>query len=218
MHAISFPLDLRSTESADTLQSSITSLPPLPDDKFSAYICSLNARRFTMPEAISGPSPKLSLPMTPKGTMTVITPEILRYFGQVTREFDKATQEITLAMRYLSERSELQSQELVRQQLKCNEMLKEIEMLNGQRRANLQEKATRVQEQQKQLLNRLERALRASITKASSGLAENELKWFEELKRIQAQIVGHGRFDQASLQTRQRLVRHVASTMPYVSF
>jgi nucleoporin NUP82 len=51
--------------------------------------------------------------------------------------------------------------------------------------------------------------LRGLMDRASPDLSEYETKWFGELKRMQNEIVGAGRYDEGSLAARARLVSSV---------
>ena len=57
----------------------------------------------------------------------------------------------------------------------------------------------------------MDKVLRALIKSASPELNEHETRWFQELERMKAQVLGVGRYDQDSLRNRVRLV----STMEY---
>ena len=52
----------------------------------------------------------------------------------------------------------------------------------------------------------MKRLLEALIKKASPDLNEHETRWFEELKRMKAQVMGVGRYDAESLKMRTRKV------------
>lgn len=136
-----------------------------------------------------------------------VTPETLRYIASVVEKITSEIHDVQLAFRALTFRHDLQRQEYARQQQTCRDMVGRIEMLNGQGKAVLGTKMEAVKEAQSQLISRMDRVLQALINRASPELNEHETKWFEELRRMKAQILGVGRYDETALKTRVQLVR-----------
>lgn len=137
----------------------------------------------------------------------MLTPDTLRYIGQIVAQLTSQIHEVTLAYRATDTRAHLQKQELMRLSGKCQEMQALVARLEGPRRTAAEDRMKRVQEEQKVLLGRLDRMLQGLMERASPELSEHETKWFEELKRMKEEIVGNGRYDEGSLVARTRLVR-----------
>ena len=81
-----------------------------------------------------------------------------------------------------------------------------LEKIQGSGRASTEDRLAKVQEEQKLLLERLDRLLQSLMEKASPELSEHEAKWFEELKRMKESVLGRGKYDEDSLVCRTQLV------------
>ena len=66
------------------------------------------------------------------------------------------------------------------------------------------DRINKVQTEQAHLIKRMNRLLETQIKKASPDLNEHETRWFEELKRMKAQVLGVGRYDSDSMKMRTR--------------
>jgi nucleoporin NUP82 len=159
-------------------------------------------------------NPRLSLPPSPAkgggGTREfMLTPDVLRYFATTVAALSAQMQDVQLAYRAADARATLQQAEQTRLSQKCAEMEASVSMLRGARRAKTEDRFTRVREEQRALHGRLERMLRGLMDRASPELSEYETKWFGELKRMQGEVVGAGRYDEGSLVARTRMVRCV---------
>ncbi|KAI0775977.1 hypothetical protein BD413DRAFT_649007 [Trametes elegans] len=178
-----------------------------------AYVSLLSEEPFKIPSAIARSSglptnPRLSLPNNPSITKGefMITPDTLRYLGTIVEHFSSQIHDVQLAHRAAETRASLQEQEFKRQRAKCAEMLESARKLSGVGPAQAQRLA-RLQESQRALLARLDRTLQGLMAKASPELSEHETKWFEELRRMRAEVAGAGKFDDRSLLARAKLLR-----------
>ncbi|KAG6832947.1 hypothetical protein H0H92_004831 [Tricholoma furcatifolium] len=230
MRITSFPLNLR----AEAPHSSSHPLPPDKDDeRFDqksywlspldgppSYVSLLSKIPYTPPAALDRSSglpklPKLSLPQVNGSAGFVLTPDILRYLGDVGRELANQSTAVKLALKQTDERVKLQQHELLRMAQKAEQMNAAIGNLKGPRRSVTVAKFEAIQAKQKLLLGRLDRVLQGMMERASPGISENETKWFEELRRMKGEIMGFGRYDDESLVARTRLLeREYTRLMP----
>ncbi|KAJ6509962.1 hypothetical protein C8R47DRAFT_1096169 [Mycena vitilis] len=239
MRITTFPLNLRS----DVPPSRAKSQPPpsfqedktpisagpskwlTPRDGASAYVSLLGNAPYTPPECLTRASsglptnPRLSLPPSPsksgdKGEF-MLTPDVLRYLATTVGALSTQMHEVQLAYRAADARVTLQQAEQTRLVQKCAEMEATVSVLRGARRAKTEERVARVREEQRALHGRLERMLRGLMDRASPELSEYETKWFGELKRMQGEVVGAGRYDEGSLIARTRMLeREYERLMP----
>jgi nucleoporin NUP82 len=188
------------------------------------YVSLLGNEPFTLPQTLSRPLglpsyPLLSLPNSPKssGSEFTLTPDTLRYLGKIVECFTTQIHEVQLAHRATVLRLELQKQESLRQQDTCRDMVNLTEKLKHQDIS--QDRITKIRKEQTVLLARLDRILRLQMKKASPSLSEHERKWFEELKGLQEEVCGAGRYDQDSLTARAAAVRtFISDNPPRVTF
>jgi len=216
---VSFPLNLRT----DLPFSQMT--PDLPDKNKTTdtedllapiegslgYISLLGTEPFVPPPALSRPSGLPSNPRIAVGTPNtktefMLTPETLRYLGSTIEGFTAQIHDIIIASKHIEARAELQAKEFERQQQKCAVMLDLIEQLHSSRYNKIQERVERIRETHKALTSRLDHRLQTLMQQASPKLSEYETKWFEELRRMKAEITGSGRYDEQSLAARTSLV------------
>ncbi|KAJ3517544.1 hypothetical protein NLJ89_g434 [Agrocybe chaxingu] len=221
MRMTSFPLNIRSdpvierrnnvagpTEPTPGVQSLwLTPVKGVPN-----YVSILASEPYTIPSILANSSglptnPTLSLPSQPSGSKEfILTPDTLRFIGKTVAHNSAQVQEIHIAYRAAATRLALQKQELSRLTQKCRDMEASVERLKGPTRQATDMRLTRVQEEQKVLLVRLDRLLQALMEKASPELSEHETKWFDELKRMKEDVLGRGRYDESSLLNRMRLL------------
>lgn len=71
------------------------------------------------------------------------------------------------------------------------------------------ERVEKVGKTQEELLERLDKTLKIYTRQVAPELSEQEAKWFEELKRMKAEILGQGKYDEESLRARTKLVSRV---------
>ncbi|KAF7331967.1 hypothetical protein MKEN_00077000 [Mycena kentingensis (nom. inval.)] len=225
MRITSIPLNLRSAP--PPLKPNLSNVPSspaktsapvaskwiTPRDGPPAYVSLLGSTPYTPPECLTRTSsglpinPRLSLPPSPvKGKDFMLTPDVLRYLGKTVAELSAKMQEVLLAYRASEARVVIQQNEQTRLVQKCAEMEALIGKLRGPQRIQTEERFARVKEEQRALHARLERLLRTLMDKASPELSEYETKWFAELKRMQADVIGSGKYDETSLLTRARML------------
>ncbi|KAF8974369.1 hypothetical protein BDZ97DRAFT_1900053 [Flammula alnicola] len=192
-----------------------------PVDGPPSFVSLLGSSVYTPPTIIANPSglpynPKLSLPGLPSGSKEfMLTPDTLRFIGKTVAQITSQIQEIHLAYREVLARTMLQKEEQLRQSSTCKEMETIVEKLKGPARQATDARFTKIQEEQKDLLARLDRLLQALMKKASPELSEQETKWFEELKRMKEDILGRGRYDDDSLISRTHMLeREYARVLP----
>lgn len=153
-------------------------------------------------------NPRLALPPSPaeaRGEFR-LTPDTLRYLGTTFERFMAQIREVQLAYSAAKRRAELQRQEFKRQQDTCQQMLDLVDKLTTNRQISTKGKLVALQDIQKKLLQREERVLQSLTKQASPELSEHETKWFQELKRMKAEVMGSTRYDEDSLQSRTTLV------------
>lgn len=136
----------------------------------------------------------------------ILTPDTLRHFGSTVETFMAQIREVLLAYRATELRANMQVSEIQRQQERCRDMLKMVEVLKCSRYENASMRVQKIIESHKTLITRLDRALQSLMQQASPDLSESETKWFDELRRMKAEVLGAGRYDEASLATRISLV------------
>ncbi|KAF9247172.1 hypothetical protein BU15DRAFT_84718 [Melanogaster broomeanus] len=195
-------------------------LPPddlAPVDGPPAYISLLGTDPFIPPaifsRAASFPRFSSGTPMTPSREF-MLTPDTLRFLGMQVTAMTTHIHSMVLAYTSVEDRLELQKTEYGRMQKKCGELLRLIELLKekmravqGVREEGVEGRVDRVKERHKELMGRADRTLQALMMDASPELSEGETKWFEELARMKAEIVGMGRYDEASLKARTSLLK-----------
>ncbi len=188
---------------------------PEPPEGPPAYVSLLSKETWTIPSAVARPTglpsnPRLSLPNISSGASgngeILLTPETLRYLGTTVEKLSSQIRDIQLAHRATEARAGLQEEEFRRQRETCAQMLDTVRALGTVKQDKAKERILKVQEDQKALLARLDRVLQGLMKKASPELSESEAKWFEELRRMKAEVVGAGRYDDRSLAAKTKLV------------
>ncbi|KAI0774406.1 hypothetical protein C8Q74DRAFT_832825 [Fomes fomentarius] len=189
---------------------------PEPPEGPPAYVSLLSKETWTIPPAVARPTglpsnPRLSLPNISSGASgngeISLTTETLRYLGTTVEKLSSQIRDIQLAHRATEARAGLQEQEFRRQRETCAQMLDTVQALGTVRQDKAKERILKVQEDQKALLARLDRVLQGLMKKASPELSESEAKWFEELRRMKAEVVGAGKYDDRSLAAKTKLSR-----------
>ena len=115
--------------------------------------------------------------------------------------------------RTLQIRADMQKQEYEHLLGTARNIVDRITRLNGPKKAALQERLGKVQENQVTLLGRMDKVLQALINKASPELNDHEAKWFEELERMKNQLLGTGRYVSGSLKYRIQQVSTILMVM-----
>lgn len=225
-----FPLNLRTALSHTvTPSSSEPSLPAItgpaasatfvPNDLLTpmegppAYASLLGTEVFTPPGILTRRS---SLPRHSSGAPArefMLTPDTLRLLGTQVTSITTHIRAVLLAHRIVEDRVELQKAEFARMQEKCGEMLRLIGLLKervkdiqGSREEGIVGRVERMKGKHKELMKRADRVLQALMNGASPELSECETKWFDELGRMKAEVIGAGKFDERSLRARTALV------------
>ncbi|KAJ7937199.1 hypothetical protein B0H13DRAFT_2226595 [Mycena leptocephala] len=218
MRITTFPLNLRSDAPPSRVKSQSPSASQqekttqgtskwlTPRDGPPAYVSLLGNVPYAPPECLTRAG---------SGLPFMLTPDVLRYFATTVAALSAQMQDVQLAYRAADARATLQQAEQTRLSQKCAEMEASVSMLRGARRAKTEDRFTRVREEQRALHGRLERMLRGLMDRASPELSEYETKWFGELKRMQGEVVGAGRYDEGSLVARTRMLeREYERLMP----
>ncbi|KAG9317592.1 hypothetical protein JVU11DRAFT_1800 [Chiua virens] len=234
----SFPLNLRTVisqkETHSSSESSILAItlptsteqsapaPIAPDgllvpmDGPPAYVSLLGTEPFVPPAILtrSNSLPRLSSGTTARELM--LTPDTLRFLGSQVASMTTHMREVLLANKTAEARLDLQKVEFARTQGTCGEMLDRIESLKrrvrdiqGAKEEGVVGRMQRMKATHKELMRRADRMLQ---------LSESETKWFEELRRMKAEVIGAGKFDEASLKARTTLLkREYDRIMPSLS-
>lgn len=215
MRIISFPLALRS----DSPPSTSRTLPPqdikligAPPSDSQPFVSLLTTQPYTAPNPLARSTAGLPAnarlvlpPQVVKGEFR-LTPDTLRYLGNTVEKFTAQIRAVQLSHREAEARAVLQAREFGRQQEAYTDMLRIVEAMKGQRQAATTARVEQVRDEQRALLGRMERILRALMMKASPELSEHETKWFEELSRMKVEVNGVGRYDEGSLSARIKAV------------
>jgi len=221
MRITSFPLNLRSepfppkvVNDSATSQSGSKNAWLIPVDDIPTYVSLLGTEVYRPPAIVTSSSglpsqPKLSAPGSKE---FLLTPDTLRFIGTTVGQITTQIRELEIAYQEAIARVKIQNQELQRQSAKCKDMEKVVERLKGPGRVTDEGRLSEIQDEQKNLLARLDRLLQALMKKASPELSEHEKKWFEELKRMKVDVLGSGKYDEDSLVARTRLVRFTKSS------
>jgi nucleoporin NUP82 len=211
MRITSFPLAPR----VETVPIKISPTPDPEKHRFliplegpPAYVSLLSKEPYTPPAVLSQP---IGLPSNPRMSTSapgefMLTPETMRYLGSIVESFSHQIHAVELAYRNSEVRVELQRQEFKRQQEKACELVDIVGKLKSRRSGLTQYKLNAVLQKQKELMKRLDRVLQALMRNASPGPSEHEKKWFEELQRMHAEVLGLTKYEEGSLAARTSLV------------
>jgi nucleoporin NUP82 len=160
------------------------------------------------------PSTSLSLtglPATPRlaipESKEYITPDSLRFLSAKVDEISARIHNVESAYRQANARVELQHEEFQRQADKVDEIYTLLGELRGVRQDRIAARARAIQAGQQTLLARLDRVLAELMKRANPTISDQETKWFGELGRMREQVLGAGRYDEASLKARVQAVR-----------
>lgn len=215
-----FPLTLRSESIHEKTKVTAALILPVMEEKSiwlthaegppPPFVSLLAPEPYRIPPLIeeSGlPSmPKHALPGHAASKEIVLTPDVMRYLATASQHISSQIREIHLAFRATQLRTQLQKEELKGLVGAARAMNERAEVLKGPRKSETDARVERIQDNQKELLARLDRLLSALMKKASPELSEHETKWFEELKRMKEQVQGSGKYDDGSLVVRIRQV------------
>ncbi|KAI0303864.1 hypothetical protein BC826DRAFT_980012 [Russula brevipes] len=154
---------------------------------------------------------------TPESKEFRITPDTLRFFASKADEMIAHTHGVESAFRHASARIELQQEELQRQVTKVDDVRARLGELRGPRQEGIEGRVRAIQAGQQRLLARLDRVLGELTKRANPTLSDHETKWFGELGRMREQVLGAGKYDEASLRARmQSLKREYDRLLPHL--
>lgn len=153
------------------------------------------------------PIPKLSLPTGVSAHKEfTLTPDTLRYLVKISAQITGQIHELHIAQRAAEARVKLQHEELSRQVEICRVMERTLAKVKQTGVPSIDARLEKVEATQKDLMKRLDRLLQALMAKVSPELSDHETKWFEELKRMKEEVMGHGKYDEGSIVARVKLV------------
>jgi len=101
---------------------------------------------------------------------------------------------------------QLQKEEMASLIRAAKAMIDKAEKLKVQRKEETHTRLRQIRDTQKELMARLNRLLQALMREVSPELSKHEMEWFEELKKMKAEIVGFGNYDSESLVVRAKQV------------
>ncbi|KAI9513186.1 hypothetical protein F5148DRAFT_1273147 [Russula earlei] len=220
MRVVSFPLNIRpGFSSKDDHKSSV------PDDRLllpaegpPAYTSLLGTKAWDPPTGLSSTglpvTPRLATPETKEFS---VTPTTLRSFSRKVDEIVTRIHGVETAYNQTNARIELQNEELKRQVKKVDEICTRLDDLRGARQDNTYTRMRETQARQQALLARLDRVLAELMKCTNPTPSDHETKWFGELGRMQEQVLGAGKYDDASLKARvQGLKREYDRLLPHL--
>jgi len=210
MRVVSFSLNMRSgLLSRDDPKISVSVDRLLePAEGPPTYTSLLGAKPWEPPTDLSSTGlPATSHLATPESKDFRITPDTLRFFSNKVDEIVTRVHGVESAYRQTNARSELQHEELRRQVDKVDEIRGLLGELRGERQDRIEARTSGVKARQQALLARLDRVLAELMKRASPTLSDHETKWFDELGRMREQVLGAGKYDEASLKARMQAVR-----------
>ncbi|KAH9973089.1 hypothetical protein BGW80DRAFT_1437399 [Lactifluus volemus] len=183
-----------------------------------AYTSLLGIKPWEPPTGLSS----TGLPTTPRHAAPEpkdfrITPDTLRFFSTKVDEIAARAHNVESAYRETNARVELQHEEWQRQTDKLDEIRALVAELRGARQDHTDARARAIRAGQQTLLARLDRVLGEIMKRANPTLSDQETKWFDELSRMREQVLGVGRYDDASLKARvQTLKREYERLLPHL--
>ncbi|VDB86566.1 unnamed protein product [Peniophora sp. CBMAI 1063] len=207
MHIASFSLNVRlesarehPVTAADKV-GAVDFLKALPGPL--AYIPFPGAKPYEIPSILSqSVATRFPVDSAHKSKDLRITPDTLRYLHQQVERFSSAIRSTQGAYKEALQRREMQMLELHRQLAKMKEVRDRIESLKGARQRETEERVRRLRGSQSILMGRLDAVLQAMMKRANPELTDQEKKWFEELKRMEADVLGSGGHTSESLHAR----------------
>lgn len=136
----------------------------------------------------------------------------MRYLGQTVEHFRSKIDAVKYANGVAEAQVQMQTLEFNRQVHQVQKILVMLEVSRTKRCAAWKERVEKVKKTQEELLERLDKTLRIYMRRAAPELSEQETKWFEELKRMKAEVLGQGKYDEQSLRARTKLVSSIGSS------
>ncbi|KAF9782863.1 hypothetical protein BJ322DRAFT_1073133 [Thelephora terrestris] len=186
--------------------------PATETDKPKAWLSSSEFDPYTVPPIFSQPlglptNPRLALPASQSKSEFVLTPDTMRYLGQTVEHLRSQIDAVEYANTMAVSQVQIQTMEFHRQVRQVQQILVKLEASKTKRSADWKERVEKVRKAQDELLERLDRTLRIYMRKVAPELSEQETKWFEELKRMKAEVLGQGKYDEQSLRARTKLLQ-----------
>lgn len=208
MRVVSFSLNMRSgLPSKEDNKCSVPVDRLLRPAESPAYTSLLGTEAWKPPTTLSSGLPATPLLATPGSKDFRVTPDTLRFFSRKVDEIVTSIHSVEFAYRQANARIELQHEELDRQVTKVNEIRVLLGELRGARQDRIDARTRAIQAGQQALIARLDRVLAEHMKRANPTLSDHETKWFDELGRIREQVLGAGRYDEASFRARVQAVR-----------
>lgn len=210
MRVVSFSLNMRPGDLAKDEPKITVPADRLlkPASEPPAYTSLLGTKPWQAPTSPSStglpPIPRLATPGTKDFR---ITPDTLRFLSAKVEEIATRIHGVEAAYQHANARVALQCEELQRQAAKVAEIRTLLGELRGARQDRIGARARAVQDGQQVLLERLDRVRGELMKRANPTLSDHETKWFGELGRMRQQVLGAGRYDEASLIARVQAVR-----------
>lgn len=169
---------------------------------------------YTIPEILSNPTglptyARVSLPPNASAAL-VVTPETLRYLGKAVEQVTSLIRDVVRGHRVAETRAQLQLHEMQRQRQRMSIIVERVAKLRGEKQERTVKKVEALRTGQKAIVARADAVLKSMVQKASPDLSENESKWFGELRRMKAEVMGVGKYDDRSLAARLKLVGCIA--------
>ncbi|KAI0306969.1 hypothetical protein B0F90DRAFT_1807692 [Multifurca ochricompacta] len=220
MRVVSFPLNMRSTFPHNEEHKSIVPANRLlkSADEPLAYTSLLGTKPWEPPMglALTG-LPTMPRLITPETRDFRITSDTLRFVSAKVDEVAARVHSVESAHRQTNARVDLQRKELHRQLAKIDEIRALLGELRGARQDRIDARARAIQGGQQAMIARLDRVLAELMKRANPTLSDHETKWFDELGRMREQVLGAGRYDEASLKARvQALKREHDRLLPHL--
>lgn len=186
--------------------------PAVDTEKPKAWLSSSEFDPYNVPPIFSQPlglptNPRLALPASQSKPEFVLTPDTIRYLGQTVEHLRSQIDAVKYANTMAESQVQIQTLEFHRQVRQVQQVLVMLEMSRTKRSAAWKERVERARKTQDELLERLDGTLRTYMRKVAPELSEQETKWFEELKRMKAEVLGQGKYDEQCLRARTKLVR-----------
>jgi len=208
------------TSSKGQLTSTPTSSPNTSTDKPKAWLSSSEFDPYTVPPIFSQPlglptNPRLALPASQSKSEFVLTPDTMRYLGQTVEHLRAQIDSVKYANTMAEAQVQMQTVEFYRQVRQVQQILAMLETSRTKRCVAWKERIDKVKETQDELLERLDRTLRVYMRTVAPELSEQETKWFEELKRMKAEVLGQGKYDEQGLRARTKLVSTTVDLLKY---
>ncbi|KAI0729377.1 hypothetical protein C8Q72DRAFT_778331 [Fomitopsis betulina] len=165
---------------------------------------------YTIPEILSNPTglptyARVSLPPNASAAL-VVTPETLRYLGKAVEQVTSLIRDVVRGHRVAETRAQLQLHEMQRQRQRMSIIVERVAKLRGEKQERTVKKVEALRTGQKAIVARADAVLKSMVQKASPDLSENESKWFGELRRMKAEVMGVGKYDDRSLAARLKLL------------